>query len=243
MDTSLVPTLYIDDNSVRVIDGLYSLNDLHKAAGGIEKHKPANFMRLATTQELIYEIEQSSNSRSESIDLSCSDVSSLNQAFITILGKGKEQGTYVCKELVYAYAMWINPKFHLAVIRTFDNLANSNQYNSSQQQRINELESHLQRLESLITVRNYGEVHPEAVDNNSSKQAMLDYRKNWRQIYDLVNKGLNSIEIGIKLELDSSGVRRHIRQMRACGILPPDPRQAAIELEKELIAQHKSSKK
>lgn len=228
MDTSLVPTLYIDDNSVRVIDGLYSLNDLHKAAGGIEKYKPANFMRLATTQELISEITR------------CSDMSIAHKV---IKGGNGYQGTFVCKELVYAYAMWISPKFHLAVIRTFDSLTNANQYNSSQQQRITELEAHLQRLESLITVRNYGEVHPDAVDNNSSKQAMLDYRKNWRQIYDLVNKGLNSIEIGIKLELDSSGVRRHIRQMRACGILPPDPRQAAIELEKELIAQHKSSKK
>lgn len=228
MNTSLIPTLYIDDNSVRVIDGLYSLNDLHKAAGGIEKHKPANFMRSENTQELISEITR------------CSDMSIAHKV---IKGGNGHQGTFVCKELVYAYAMWISPKFHLSVIRTFDSIANSNQYNSSQHQRILELETHLQRLESLITVRNYGEVHPEAVDSNSSKQAMLDYRKNWRQIYDLVNKGLNSIEIGIKLELDSSGVRRHIRQMRACGILPPDPRQAAIELEKELIAQHKSSKK
>lgn len=84
-------------------EGRYCLNDLHRAAGEIPKHKPANFLRLDGTKALIAEIDQ------------CSEVSS---AYINV--GGTSPGTFVCKELVYAYAMWISAAFHLQVIRAYD---------------------------------------------------------------------------------------------------------------------------
>lgn len=100
-------SLSIFNTQIRTQDNFYSLNDLHKASSGNAKHKPSNFLRIEQTRELITEIER------------CSDMS------IAIKTKrgGTNQGTYVCKELVYAYAMWISAKFHLQVIRAFDALA------------------------------------------------------------------------------------------------------------------------
>ncbi len=97
----------IFSKDIQILDGLFSLNDLHKAGDALNKHRPSLFVANAQTQELIEEISQSSNS--------C-------LAIKTIHG-GKNRGTYVCKELVYAYAMWISAKFHLAVIRAFDQLS------------------------------------------------------------------------------------------------------------------------
>ena len=92
-------------------DGRYCLNDLHKASGGDKKHQPAYFVRNQQTKDLIEIIE------SENDDL---QICRSKQAVNSIRGKGLEQGTYVVKELVYSYAMWISAKFHLMVIRAYD---------------------------------------------------------------------------------------------------------------------------
>ena len=84
--------------------GRYSINDLHKAAGGEKRHQPSDWADLQQTKELIAEISNSGDSRNYPIES----------------GAGRYGGTYVCKELVYAYAMWISAKFHLEVIRAYD---------------------------------------------------------------------------------------------------------------------------
>ncbi|WP_395947508.1 KilA-N domain-containing protein [Caedibacter taeniospiralis] len=79
--------------------GLFCLNDFHKASGGGEFKRPSKFMVNEQTQSLINEISESPNS---------------GLAYNIVKG-GKSSGTYGCKELVYSYAMWISPKFHLQV--------------------------------------------------------------------------------------------------------------------------------
>ncbi|MFP2897837.1 KilA-N domain-containing protein [Corallococcus sp. 4LFB] len=87
--------------------GRYSLNDLHRAAGGEERHRPAQFLRLDGTRALTQEI-QYGNPHSAPVE--------------TING-GPQRGTYACRQLIYAYAMWVAPKFHLQVIDVFDAVA------------------------------------------------------------------------------------------------------------------------
>lgn len=82
-------------------EGRFSLNDLHRAAGGEAKHRTNYWINLAETHALISEIEKA--------------------GIPAVSTKpGRNGGTYVCKELVYAYAMWISPAFHLKVIRAYD---------------------------------------------------------------------------------------------------------------------------
>ena len=99
--------LSILNTSIRTHENLFSLNDLHKASGGVEKHRPSLFIRLDATQDLISEIQK--------------EVKSTDLIFKTTGGRGL-RGTYACEELVLSYAMWISPKFHLIVLRAFLNL-------------------------------------------------------------------------------------------------------------------------
>lgn len=86
-------------------EGRYSLNDLHRAAGAEERHSPNRWTRTEGYQGLLSELTP-------------------EMAFdpaLSVRG-GSAPGTFVCKELVYAYAMWISPAFHLKVIRAYDQM-------------------------------------------------------------------------------------------------------------------------
>jgi hypothetical protein len=107
--------LQILNTEIRIKDNLYSLNDLHKASGNNHKKRPAFFIRNDQTKELIREIERCADMRIAEIE----QCENMHTAIKTING-GVNRGTYACKEIVYAYAMWISPKFNLLVIRSFD---------------------------------------------------------------------------------------------------------------------------
>jgi len=101
--------LAILSKNVRIEKDLYSLNDIHVASGKAKKHQPSDFLKNDKIKELIAEIERSEEFRI---------------AVETKRG-GLNQGTWVCKELVYSYAMWISPKFHLQVIRAFERMTSN----------------------------------------------------------------------------------------------------------------------
>lgn len=84
----------------------YCLNDLHRASGAESRHQPAFFLRRPECVDLITEISNSAPAQNKPV-------------FST---SGRYGGTFVSKELVYTYAMWVSAAFHLKVVRAYDAL-------------------------------------------------------------------------------------------------------------------------
>jgi phage antirepressor YoqD-like protein len=95
--------------------GRFCLNDLHRASGGHDKDKPNRFLRLDSTRELIEAL------RTEEQKRASEQINDL-EPIVTVNSFTAEQGTFVVRELVYHYAMWISPAFNLRVIRAYDAL-------------------------------------------------------------------------------------------------------------------------
>ena len=101
MNAVMIPQISIAGTSIRTDDdGRYSVNDLHAASGGEKKNSPSYWLANQQTKDLIAELKTTGNP--------------------VVTREGRKGGTFVVKELVYAYAMWVDARFHLRVIRTFD---------------------------------------------------------------------------------------------------------------------------
>jgi hypothetical protein len=106
-------------------DGRYCLNDFHKAAGGEEKHSPNRWTRTENYKALVEELTPE-----------------MASAPVNIISTGTP-GTYVVKELVYAYAMWISPAFSLKVIRAYDALVTGQLYQNAHAQQLLDMQTQL----------------------------------------------------------------------------------------------------
>ena len=133
--------------AIRQHNGLFSLNDLHKASGGEENFKPAFFLRNEQTKALIAEIAKGA-------DL---------HLFLNTT-KGRNGGTYACRELVIAYAAWISAAFHLKVIRVFLATGQSQAVPAIDPKRI----EHARQLAHAATAQVYQAVFDAVLNNNSS---------------------------------------------------------------------------
>ena len=122
-------------HTIRQHEGLYCLNDLHKASGGNRKDKPSQFFRTDKAQALLATLEAEQLAQG---------VQKRDPCILRIIGKGKEQGTYACQEIAIAYAMWISPAFHIRVIRGFMTL-------HSYTNRINSLTHELNEVTDLLS--------------------------------------------------------------------------------------------
>ena len=100
-------------------NGRYSLNDLYQASGGLSKNKPSEWLRNKQTQELIQLLSETAFRPARSKILGGNSRPDVEPIITISTGKPT---TFVVKELVYAYAMWISPDFNLKVIRAYDAL-------------------------------------------------------------------------------------------------------------------------
>tara|TARA_R100000951_G_scaffold113678_1_gene116178 strand:- start:5 stop:682 length:678 start_codon:yes stop_codon:yes gene_type:complete len=91
--------LTIGNKSIKMKDGLYCLNDLHKASGGEKKNGPSYWLAIEQTKSFL-----------ETTDIS------------VVKLEGRGGGSYAEKKAVYAYAMWISPEFQSHVIDAYDAL-------------------------------------------------------------------------------------------------------------------------
>lgn len=83
--------LTIGSNNITLNEGLYSLNDLHKASGGEKRHQPSNWLALVQTKELVDTLIEEQNCTPEIPGVE------QNQQVIKVVNGGNERGTFVCK--------------------------------------------------------------------------------------------------------------------------------------------------
>ena len=106
----------IIDNAIRMdAQGRFCLNDLHKAAvtNGANKRskEPGEFFKARRTKDMIALLL-------EEQEVTTGNPRSLILPIVTV--EGRDGGTFVVKELVYAYGQFVSAAFDLHVVRAYD---------------------------------------------------------------------------------------------------------------------------
>lgn len=127
--------LVINDTLITTDEhGRFSLNDLHKSAGSNAKNKAALFLKLDSVKR-VAEVLKVANPTFDPISIK----------------RGRYTGgTWVCKELVYKYAMWVSAEFEVRVIQTFDRVQSEGRAIKSMQA-INDLVSKIESDKAIAS--------------------------------------------------------------------------------------------
>ena len=134
-------------------EGRYSLNDLHRSSGNLKKHGANYFMRSSSFKE----VEEILNTQ--------------KRGFKSVIRKTGRYGggTWVSKELVLKYAMWVSAEFEVKVMQTF--LAITEKVDApATMQALNELTKKIEGDKELASqcgqlLANYKNVKKENTDN------------------------------------------------------------------------------
>lgn len=211
--------LYIGDFKIeRTTNGLYNLNNLHAASGLSVSKEPSKFRRNKQTHILISKLEQSVKLHVTS-----------NPILVTQHGgKPETRGTYACKEIVYAYAMWLSAEFAIKVIRTFDDVATGKYIKAEGQP----------TLSLPFDVNNPAEVARQLAHQiERLAHTKAEYAENIlceKFVKNIVNSGCN-IRLNQYCHFVGMGSITLLRNLRAIGILGSGtrhntPRQDLIDL-------------
>lgn len=125
-------TLTIGEFTIRqTTDGLYCLNDLHRASGVGDNFKPGEWLKSADAQSYVRFLDEKSKCGNRHLEQNqhltdekskVSPIGKYASSILRVIHGGDRRGTYACKNLVYKYAMWISHEFEYQVIEAFDRL-------------------------------------------------------------------------------------------------------------------------
>lgn len=144
----------INPDTIKQLDGLYCLNDLHRLAGGHKKDTPSRFIRLDKTQALItalQEIETQKATQNPKKGSESHNPKKGSEKVFEVINGGSMQGVYGNRKIVYAYANWIDPYFYAGVLEVFDSVTAIGNQPISHTAQINQLCHELNGITQLLT--------------------------------------------------------------------------------------------